>query len=361
MMLEMTKGIFLTSALGLLALARGVQSEPAAIAEIALDRDSFNPSARESVTLTYSQVPAGAAEVLIYDPDGGLMRRLPINAKTAGRVVWDGRDDAGSVVPDEAYTFTIKSADGAVYDPATFSGDTVGDITDAVVDARGNLSYRLPAPARVLIRLGVHNGPMYRTLVDWRPRPTGTVNESWDGFDAKGLMRIRDHPDFSVLATYVTLSETTVITYGNAAETYRDYKLDRGQGRPKRPPLSREASVASVARRDFPVPPAWTRTPVVVLDFPDFPDPTAVPEVKRSVAVRIDVAPEDRARLAEDQFEVIFYVDGVFFAEAERGYLPLNWSWELNALPPGERVLTVNIASFRGQVGVASRKVVLVR
>jgi hypothetical protein len=54
-------------------------------------------------------------------------------------------------------------------------------------------------------------------------------------------------------------------------------------------------------------------------------------------------------------------VDQVFFAEAERGYLPYNFRWETETLPEGEHLLTVNISSFKGQVGVASRKVRVVK
>jgi hypothetical protein len=107
------------------------------------------------------------------------------------------------------------------------------------------------------------------------------------------------------------------------------------------------------------VPPAWSRAPQLIMRFPTAPDPDAVPNVKDSVTVAIDVAEADRAALAEDQHEVIFYVDGIFSAEAERGYLPLTWDWELTQHQPGERVLTVNVVSFRGQVGVVSRKVLL--
>ena len=88
---------------------------------------------------------------------------------------------------------------------------------------------------------------------------------------------------------------------------------------------------------------------------------SAVPTVSNAVNVRIDVDPADLPTLLDDQFEVILFVDNVFFAEAERGHLPLNWRWELQQFPAGEHVLTVNIASFRGQVGVASRKVRLVK
>jgi len=84
-----------------------------------------------------------------------------------------------------------------------------------------------------------------------------------------------------------------------------------------------------------------------------------VPRVKRTVAVRIDVSEEDKPRLLADQFEVLLFVDSQFFAEAERGYLPLNWKWEFQQFPPGEHILTVNVSSFKGQVGVASRKITL--
>jgi hypothetical protein len=105
------------------------------------------------------------------------------------------------------------------------------------------------------------------------------------------------------------------------------------------------------------VPPAWVRAPRVTLSFPRLAGASEVPAVSGEVAVRVEVAPEDRERLMREQFEIIFYVDDVFFAEAERGYLPFNWRWELAQLPEGEHVLTVNVASFQGQVGVASRKV----
>jgi hypothetical protein len=345
--------------------AGDARPETSTIAEVALDRTAFNPSAGEHVTLSFRLAPAGGpAEVLIYDPDGGLIRRLDSSTDTttgAANVTWDGRDDSGAIVPDEAYGFVIEAASGAVYDPLTFSGGEVADITEASIDAIGNIAYTLPAPARVLIRLGVHDGPMYRTLVDWRPRPAGSLVESWDGFDEQGLLRVRDHPDFKVLLTYATLPETTVITHGNQVKTYRDDKLGAGQDRPQRPARPRDEQAPNSFRPTSLVPPAWSRAPQLIMRFPAAPDPAAVPKVKDSVTMTIDVSEADRAGLAEDQHEVIFYVDGLFSAEAERGYLPLTWDWELTQHQPGERILTANVVSFRGQVGVVSRKVLLAR
>lgn len=332
------------------------------VTAVQVDKGSFNPGAGESVTLGFRLEQPAAARIQVYDPDGGLIRTLPVPAGPDGsdqRVTWDGRDDSGKAVPDEAYTFVIETAAGAVYDPTTFSGGEVADLTDLTFGDSGAVGYRLPAPARVLIRLGVHNGPMYRTLVDWKPRPAGSVTEQWDGFDLDQLVRLRGHKDLSALVTYATLPAATVIAYGNAAETYRAYKLGRGKDRPVKPERPPAADATQRFRPESLVPPAWARAPDVTLSFPDFPAPDAVPTAKRTVAVRIEVASEDKPRLMGDQFEVLLFVDSQFFAEAERGYLPLNWTWELAQFPPGEHILTVNISSFRGQVGVASRKVLV--
>ena len=332
------------------------------ITGVQLDRYTFDPARGQTIGLSYAAAKPARIKIEVFDPDGGLIRtfeEVDVEQTGPGSVTWDGRDDHGKVVPDEAYTFVITITDGSVYDPTTFSGGEVGDLTDVRFGASGTVSYKLPAPSRVLIRLGIRNGPMYRTLVDWKPRPAGNVNEYWDGFDRDGLVKLQGQEDFSALVTYATLPEATVIAYGNKDETYREYKLGRGKDRPQKLERPRTPEAAQRFRPDFLVPPAWAHAPRVSLNFPNFPDADAVPAVKRALDVRIDVAEEDKPRLMEDQFEVLLFVDSQFFAEAERGYLPLNWKWELQQFPPGAHVLTVNISSFKGQVGVASRKIIL--
>jgi len=79
------------------------------------------------------------------------------------------------------------------------------------------------------------------------------------------------------------------------------------------------------------------------------------------VLARIEVSDKDREVLTYQQFEIILFVDTVFHAEEERGYLPFNYPWELKNLPPGEHVLSVNIITFGDQIGVGSRKIKIVR
>jgi hypothetical protein len=338
----------------------------AMVSDVSLSRNAFNPSAGETLDLQFRLDRAAGVTVKVFDADGGLVRVLEDGAKRdAGRhrVTWNGVDDDGRPVPDEAYTFTIETDDGTVFDPTTFSGGVVADAADAAFDEEGVLVYKLPAPSRVLVRLGVDGGPMLRTLVDWKPRVQGTITESWDGRDADGYIHLRSHANFSALITYVTLPDATVISYGNREESYRDYKLGRGQERPRRPERQGVRTAEPVLRPTHLVPPAWSRAPRVTMTFPDVETrpSTLVPTVRNQVNVHIDVDPADLPSLLDDQFEVIMFVDNVFFAEAERGHLPLNWQWELKQFPAGEHVLTVNIASFRGQVGVVSRKVNLLK
>jgi hypothetical protein len=88
---------------------------------------------------------------------------------------------------------------------------------------------------------------------------------------------------------------------------------------------------------------------------------SSIPTVKDRLVVRVDVPQKDRDVLLNQQYEIIMFVDTVFHAEEERGYLPFNYSWELKDLPPGEHVLTTNIITFNDQIGVGSRKIRVVR
>lgn len=348
-----------------LLLAAPLAAAPKAVDAVSLSRAALNPSQGESVAISYKLASADRVWVRIYDPDGGLVRTLVDGEKrNAGqhKDTWDGKDLQGKPVPDEAYFFTVETGAGAVYDPTTFSGGVVGDLTDARFDRQaGTVSYRLPAPSRVLIRLGVQNGPMLKTLVDWKPRAAGAITEYWNGRDEDDLVDLWGRPGFNALVTYVTLPDASVITYGNKAVAYRDYKLGVARGRPVKPRREPTREAREHLRPEGLVPPAWGRAPRVSMSFPQLPASAKVPELRKEVVARVEVDPADRDLLLKDQFEIIFFVDNVFFAEAERGHLPFNWTWELHQLPPGEHVLTVNVSSFKGQVGVASRKIRIVQ
>ncbi len=184
------------------------------IGSVGLSRASFNPAIGGEVSLSYELPEADHVTVRVYDSDAGLVRTLiDGEARAAGpnAEVWDGLDLEGKPVPNEAYLFTVETASSLIYDPTTLSGGIVGDLTDASFDRQaGTVTYRLPAAARVLIRLGIRNGPMLKTLVDWQPRVVGAITEYWDGKDEDDLVDLFEVSTFSTLITYVTLPATTV-------------------------------------------------------------------------------------------------------------------------------------------------------
>ena len=77
--------------------------------------------------------------------------------------------------------------------------------------------------------------------------------------------------------------------------------------------------------------------------------------------VKVELDEQDKKVFQNQQFEIVFFLDYEFYAEDEAGYTPFNWVWDLTNVEEGEHLLTVNISSFKDQIGVLSRKVKVVK
>jgi hypothetical protein len=77
--------------------------------------------------------------------------------------------------------------------------------------------------------------------------------------------------------------------------------------------------------------------------------------------IRVEISDEDKDVPLNQQYEIILFMDSVFYAEEERGHLPFNYPWELTNLPPGEHILTVNVITYGDQIGIGSRKIKVVK
>src|SRR5262249_55412102 len=64
------------------------------------------------------------AIVVISGPGGQKVRTLPGEPAASGTVTWDGRDDAGAVVPDGRYTLTLAGEQDAGLGHVTAVVDT---------------------------------------------------------------------------------------------------------------------------------------------------------------------------------------------------------------------------------------------
>lgn len=370
------------------------------VSRVSTSSSSFNPKRGEEVGIYYTLPEQAKVTIRVFDPDKGLMKTFAnADAQSKGEhhLIWDGKDNNGSVAPNEAYFFTIEAQDkngkAWIYDPVTLSGGITHDISSIEVNQElKSLSYQMPEMGRVLVRIGIRDGgPLLRTLVDWEPRVAGEITEHWNGKDREGLIDINKFPKWNLIATYFTLPQNSIITYGNDDYTYREYKLKMAKGqsasyssslplsdssasvRPSNPssslsPLSNPSSNPSPSLSEnisihYTRPRTADYSPPVLIRFPQNQKTGSddIPVVKDRLLIQIDLDEQDRALFRDQHFEIITFVDMQMYAEEEIGYMPYNWIWDLANVSEGEHVITVNISGLKDQIGVGNRVVKVVK
>ena len=199
----------------------------------------FNPSIGQRAEISCKVSQGGTLIVEVVDRDGFVVRKLTSLAVKPGPVTvsWDGKDDIGAVVPDEAYSPRITLSGDAtdVYDSTQHFQPVPQDLTSCTYSrTEGILSYTVPWPARVHILAGqatqdpiTHTsaGPVLKTVADRQPRAAGAVVESWTGLDESGTIYVPDLPHFVVALTIAPLPEGSIITVGNRTTSFFDYAI----------------------------------------------------------------------------------------------------------------------------------------
>jgi hypothetical protein len=205
------------------------------IRDVSVTPPFFNPSVGQSVSIQFRAGVRGVAKVSILDRDRFPIRTLPSREVSPGLATfwWDGRDDSGAVVPNEAWNVRIELG-GVTHDPSLDFHPRLDDPQPRTYSrSDGILSYRLARASRVHIEAGQAtpnpknngraDGPILKTIVNSEPRVAGAVVEKWNGFDESGTIRVSNLPNFVVSVLAVSLPENSIITGGNRRETFLDY------------------------------------------------------------------------------------------------------------------------------------------
>ena len=329
-------------------------------------RTEFSPARGQTFEIPVSVRQDAAVEARILTSDGDPVRSLSspgVWKPGTHHLVWDGKDDAGQVVPDEAYLPVIRATlpDGSVeiVDPRKHSGGEVVEDLNVRITASKDIAYTLPGPSRVMIRAGVKNGPMLRSLAEWAPRGAGQNIHRWDGHDQNGLVDLRREKDLTVLVTAFRLPEHAILVFGNRALDYRAYRKEKGwPDRVVRREDMRLVREGKRISRHYYFPRSRDAIPVITLTLPKelARSKAGLPVVNngQAVLIRVDIPPADRWLMNESLYEVGFFLDQAFLAEEEQGYVPIGFLWRPKGLSPGTHLLSVNISGFSGKVGVAS-------
>lgn len=330
-------------------------------------KTSFSPSRNETFSIPIEikqaeKIRELAVEIRTADNDLIDTLKLPgiEKGKTEYELKWNGRDQQGELVPDEAYIpiLVLTDTDNRVIrsDPRSHTGgEEVYDFNKSIHP--GIIEYNLPAASRMLIRSGIKNGPMLRTIIDWQPRTAGFHAERWNGRDEDNVVNIEQNPQVGYLIIGYQLPDHTIITYGNTQENYRTYRErrkwplpqveDKDQPRERNGKLIRPESYTAILKQ---------KSPRIAVNMVDKATGTSVTEIQGmgEVLTEIQLDPVDELYLDQERYEVSFFVDYEFVAEEEQGFVPFTWRWSPGrySIAPGEHILTINVSGYSGQVGV---------
>lgn len=334
------------------------EPETLRILDVSVDRKTFNPSLGERVAISFHLSNPGKAIVRIFDPDMGLIADLwPSETEDfKHRVVWDGKDFNGRVVPDEAYFFTINAIDyqnrTACYDAAAVSGGEIIIPEDLTFNIdRQLVTYRLAKTARVKMRAGIHNGPLLKNIVNCSPRLSGLNEEVWDGKDDSGVLNAGTESNLKLMAECLTLPDDSMIARGNSEYGYFEYITQMPNRAGIKNPLDGNAFALQSGICTSGIEPSFR------LELPDSDNSEGVPIVKGKVPLRICLDDQVKKYAVEQRYEIVFFVDYRFVTEREEGYSPFTLIWNSKEVGNGEHILTINVAILNGKVWSASSKV----
>lgn len=358
----------LAGLLSFAALASEDQAGSNSLATIAPYKSaSFNPTRNETFaipikTINSREIKEIAVEIRTHDDD--LIRRLTKKDfeldKKEYQLLWDGKDSKKQFVPDEAYypilVITDKNGLTTRIDPRDDSGgEEVYDFEKNIVPK--SIEYMLPVASRMLIRSGIKNGPMLRTIIDWEPRTAGFHAERWNGRDTDNVMTIDQNPQVGYLIIGYQLPDHTIITYGNTEESYRAYR-ERQQWPIKKANYENRLLERGdkLIRSEFYTPVLQQKSPRISVNLLDKTSRQPVSNITgfAEVLTEVKLHELDEIYLDQQRYEITFFVDNEFVAEEEQGFVPFTWRWSPGrfGIKPGEHILTVNVSGYNGQVGV---------
>lgn len=363
----MVKIIMIRTVKILMATFLVVASLPAAASDkikIISVTESFSPTVQQTATVEVSVSEMGQVKLEILEPDGHLVNVVTQDVPEAGvhKLNWDGKDLKGQIVPNEAYSVRVSllGNNGSVVgvdDPVTRSGGELLDELQATLNDT-HIGFTLPQSARVLIRLGLKDGPMLSNLVRWEPRVAGKNRAAWNGFDASGVFDLRQDPRTTVLVVAYQLPDHSIITYGNSVLDYETW-FENNEYTPR----SVDPKEQSLARGEARIAREYYRSvyadsePRITLKLVVAGEVLNPPfTISENAILKVDADDTSQWLLDESLYEVGFFVNGVFVSEEEQGYLPMSWRFLHDQIEPGEHLLTVNISGFDGRVGTASTK-----
>lgn len=322
------------------------------------DKYEFNPSIGETFPISFNIAKEGIVNITITTADDDtVFKHISPKPISPGnhKIYWDGKDSKGIVVPDEAYNISLEVnfTDGTTYSdiPSNYSGGEIITPLKWKHGKKGNISFSINDPARVLIRAGIKNGPMLKSLARWTPKAPGRVVERWDGYDQDKIEKISNRKDLWILVMAYKLPKFSIITTGNKKINYKTYRKSN-----KFPEKNINISQIKLRRngirleKDFFYPRGFE--PALKAKFIDKLKMSRhnIPQVDEITYIEASIPLEDRWIMESAMYEVVYYLDYEFQSEEEQGFIPFVWKLDPSKLKPGRHIATIQLTGYSGFV-----------
>jgi flagellar hook assembly protein FlgD len=197
------------------------------ISNVGISLNSINTYNSESSTVFFT-IDGSATVTLKIVPEKQGPSGTPIyqtsqacSAAGAYLFTWNGQDNSGRTVPDEAYLYILEAVNGTqtgLYSPAAPTG--TGSVTcsqDTYNPYKNNpltISYTVSQPERVDLTIAWGNSPF--KVMDGVPHLPGTYTFDWDGRNPGGS--ILGNGGVAHCAVPSLLRENHIITSGDAVK-----------------------------------------------------------------------------------------------------------------------------------------------
>lgn len=216
----------------------------------------------------------------------------------------------------------------------------------------GGVSYELVLPAWVRLRVGVADGPLYRSIADWEQRPAGKHKEKWDGLDASGIFKLGGQDNLVVTFAYFTAGDEYLrnIQVTDILPLAGDF-------------VGRHLPNLEVNRMHKKHERKFCREPKIRVSFLKklSRNKDNLYIVKEKTPIKIEVAEADRAWFEAERYSIHVFIDNIFTRGELDGYSPYTWTFDPKGLNEGKHLIVINLAGFNDHYGIASLPVYVKR
>ncbi len=329
-----------------LAFAAEPASERALFLDVVVSNRVFSGQVSAPQLIIRTRQPY-LLDVLVYDSQD---RLVAVVSSDRALNEWTCGLDHLPPVAKGLYFFYIAASDEqnhliALYPPVFNVGELV-KVSDLKVEAdKAVIRYGLPKASFVRIRVGIDGGPYLDPILRWQVQLAGEQTIPWDGSAQSNLFRnLNQRQDVRVIALAVAIPVNLLASQDSPI-------VPVGVPGLLRPTRLKGLSVPSSKGM---MPESSRLQPTCLVDDYSLTLAVLQPE-PQTVAFQVNCVPADEARLMNERFELMLFVDGVFIMEDEVSLLPFTYTMSTRGLADGNHLITVNIVDTHGVLGTISK------